>query len=579
MKHIFRKVVLWGFISVVTVLLVQIVYIRLRDNYRYNYCRNLCFEYLDDSEFTIHPFYSREKEEFIVVLPQYWDAKDVVAKVEGKLTTINWVNDEMIEVQGKGKLLLFRTRQNTLFVNTESGSMEQIDASVDKSWKESGSIKVVDNNGRIDYCNDFESIHGRGGSTWLSTIKKAYNLNTGSRVSLLGMQKGKKWCLLANSQDRTNAKNYIAYHIAKELEIPFAVDQQYVSLYLNGNYNGLYLLTNSIKENKPDSVDLEYFVRLVRPGEPDNGERNIIPLDCGERLEIERPKKFYDETVEDLQNDFNSLIDSLRTGSGWTNKIDISSFATNYLMNEFFLNIDYGNFYMYKSFGADNTIRAASIWDFDHSMGEPFNKRSEGNYPNVFAHLMGYELNSWDADFNGLIGELNKTTVFKNELKYIFVNRLKPSFETFFLGEGFEDLKKMLEYENQIDYLRWYPKVRYSTVEDIRSFMETRYAFYCEEYSSNNDSPFLSIITKCQLPDDNNTRIRVYKVRKGESFALPLWGGSFKGWKDSSGNCITDEVTVSSDMTLCAEWGENKTVFKLRPEIKKVIKYFFIGEN
>lgn len=574
MKKIVKKVVLGGIIAVVIILLVQIVYIRLRDWHRYNYCQNLCFEYLDDSEFIIHPFHSREKDSYIVVIPEYWEQALIKAKVKGSPVSINFINDETVEVDGKG-LLFYRTRQNTMFINTESGTMKQIDASEDKTWKESGSVKIVNAKGEIDYCNDFKSLHGRGGSTWLSTIKKAYNINIGSRVSLLGMKESKKWCLLSNSQDRTNAKNYIAYYFAKELQMPFAVDQQYVSLYLNGNYNGLYLLTNSIKDNKPD---LDYFVRLVRPGEPDNGERNIIPLDCGERLEIERPKKFYDETVEDLQNDFNSLIDSLRTGSGWTNKINISSFATNYLMNEFFLNIDYGNFYMYKSFGADSTIKAASIWDFDNSMGEPFNRRSEGNYPNVFAHLMGYELDSWDADFNGLIGELNKTTVFKNELIYIFANRLKPCFETFFHDEGFEELKQMLEYENQIDYLRWYPKVRNSTVEDIRSFIESRYAFYCEEYDSIDTSPFLSVITKHHLPADNNTRIRVYKVRKGESFALPLWGGSFKGWKDSSDNWITDEVTVSSDMSLCAEWGENKTVFKLSPEIKKVIKYLFIGE-
>jgi hypothetical protein len=533
---------------------------------------------LDDSEFTIHPFYSREKEEFIVVLPQYWDAKDVVAKVEGKLIPINWVNDEMIEVQGKGKLLLFRTRQNTLFVNTESGSMEQIDASVDKSWKESGSIKVVDNNGRIDYCNDFESIHGRGGSTWLSTIKKAYNLNTGSRVSLLGMREGKKWCLLANSQDRTNAKNYIAYHIAKELDMPFAVDQQYVSLYLNGNYNGLYLLTNSIKDNKPDFLDLDYFVRLVRPGEADNDEGNIIPLDCGERLEIERPKKFYDETVEDLQNDFNSLINSLRTGSDWTNKIDISSFATNYLMNEFFLNIDYGNFYMYKVFGEEGSIKAASIWDFDNSMGAPYNRKSESNYPNILAHFKGYELDSWDVNFNGLIGELNKTSEFQSQVKDIFQNKLRTCYDRFFHGDGFELLKEMLEYENQIDYLRWYPRARYSTVEDVRDFMESRYAFYCEEYDTIKDAHFISIISKNQLPGDNNTRIRVFKVKKGDSFSPPLYGASFMGWKDTYGNYITEDFIVSSDATIRAEWGNSKNTFSLSPPTKKIIKYLFVGE-
>ncbi len=578
MKHILRKVVLWGFISVVTVLFVQIVYIRLRDNYRYNYCQNFCFEYLDDSEFTIHPFYSREKEEFIVVLPQYWDAKDVVAKVEGKLTPINWVNDEMIEVQGKGKLLLFRTRQNTLFVNTESGSMEQIDASVDKSWKESGSIKVVDNNGRIDYCNDFESIHGRGGSTWLSTIKKAYNLNTGSRVSLLGMREGKKWCLLANSQDRTNAKNYIAYYFAKELQMPFAVDQQYVSLYLNGNYNGLYLLTNSIKDNKRD---FDYLVRLVRPGEPNMD--NMVELEVGERVEIERPKKDYDLSAECIKNDFNTLITNIREDNQeWMEMLDVRSFAMNYLMNDFFLNDDYGNFYIYKD-AANGILRASSIWDFDHTMGASVdNHRSMANYPNMYVHRRGYEVDGWEDGYHGLISLLNNQSEFKTSMNEIFVSELSPLFEQFFEGDGFEKLRDMLEHENMIDYIRWYPGGGQVKVDYLRSLMELRYAFYSVDYNQEDSAPVYTLTAKNHFPDDNNTRVYEFRVKKGDMFEPPLWPSTkridFYGWKDDDGNDLTNGFVAVSDTTMYAQWKTNSYVPTLGPALRKWLKYLFIGE-
>ena len=579
MKINVKKVVLGGLLAVVIILLVQVVYIRLRDYYRYNYCQNLCFEYLEDSEFVVHPFYSKEKSSYIVILPEYWDLALVKAKVKGSPVSINYINDETIEVEGKGQLFLYRTRQNTVFINTESGTLEQIDASEDKTWKEAGSVKVVNDKGVIDYCNDFKSLHGRGGSTWLSTIKKAYNINIGSRVSLLGMKKSKKWCLLSNSQDRTNAKNYIAYYFAKELQMPFAVDQQYVSLYLNGNYNGLYLLTNSIKDNKPD---LDYFVRLVRPGEP--YEDKMVELEVGERVEIERPQNVYDLNVDCIKNDFNTIITKILDGNQeWVKMIDIPSFATNYLMNEFFLNVDYGNFYIYKDGTQDNKLRAASIWDFDHAMGETSdNRRSMANYPNMYAHLRGYELDSWEDDYHGLINLLNNQSEFKTSMNEIFIAKLSPIFEQFFRGEVFDSLKNMLEYENIIDYIRWYPNGGQVNVGDIRSFMDERYAFYCEEYNQDYSVPKYTLTAKCHLPEDNNTRIWEFKAKKGETFEPPLWSSSmrkkFLGWKDDEGNDMTNGFVASSDTMMYSQWKINAYVPTIGLVHRKWIKNLLFGK-
>lgn len=578
MKKIVKKVVLGGILAVVIILLVQIVYIRLRDWHRYNYCQNLSFEYLEDSEFIIHPFYSREKSSFIVVLPEYWNQALIKAKVKGSPVSINFIDDETVEVEGGGYLLFYRTRQNTMFINTESGTMEQIDASEDKTWRESGSVKIVNAKGEIDYCNDFKSLHGRGGSTWLSTIKKAYNINIGSRVSLLGMKESKKWCLLSNSQDRTNAKNYIAYYFAKELQMPFAVDQQYVSLYLNGNYNGLYLLTNSIKDNKPD---LDYFVRLVRPGEPYEG--NMVEFEVGERVEIERPQKVYDLYVDCIKNDFDTVIACIQNGNKeWKTMIDVTSFATNYLMNEFFLNVDYGNFYIYKSGALDNKLRAASIWDFDNSMGNSPNKcHFMGNYPNIYAYLRGYEVESWE-DYYGLINLLNNQPEFKISMDEIFMTKLKPLYEQFFRGDGFVELMNKLGYENEIDYLRWYPNSGQVKVEDIRSFMESRYAFYCEEYNHNYSVPVYTLITKSHLPLDNNTRIWEFIVKKGERFEPPLYSSSMKtkflGWKDAEGNDLTNGFIATTDTMMYSQWKINSHVPTIGPELRKCIKNLFVGK-
>lgn len=578
MKKIVKKIVLGSILAVVIILLVQIVYIRVRDWHRYNYCQNLCFEYLEDSEFIIHPFYSREKSSYIVVLPEYWNQALIKAKVKGNPVSINFIDDETVEVEGKGQLLFYRTRQNTMFINTESGTMEQIDASEDKTWKESGSVKIVNAKGEIDYCDNFKSLHGRGGSTWQSSIKKAYNINIGSRVSLLGMKESKKWCLLSNSHDRTNAKNYIAYHFAKELQMPFAVDQQYVSLYLNGNYNGLYLLTNSIKDNERD---FDYLIRLVRPGEPNMD--NMVELEVGERVEIERPKKDYDLSAECIKNDFNTLITNIREDNQeWMEMLDVRSFAMNYLMNDFFLNDDYGNFYIYKD-AANGILRASSIWDFDHTMGASVdNHRSMANYPNMYVYRRGYEVDGWEDGYHGLISLLNNQSEFKTSMNEVFVTELSPLFEQFFRGDGFEKLRDMLEHENMIDYIRWYPGGGQVRVEHIRSLMELRYDFYCEEYNQIYSEPVYTLSAKCHFPEDNNTRVWEFRVKKGDMFEPPLWPSTkridFYGWKDDDGNDLNNGFVAASDTTMYAQWKTNSYVPTMGPALRKWLKYLFIGE-
>ena len=52
----------------------------------------------------------------------------------------------------------------------------------------------------------------RGNST--SGAEKApYNIRFSERVSLLGMDRGRKWSLLANLYDKTLMRNYIAYYL------------------------------------------------------------------------------------------------------------------------------------------------------------------------------------------------------------------------------------------------------------------------------------------------------------------------------------------------------------------------------
>lgn len=101
-------------------------------------------------------------------------------------------------------------------------------------------------------------VKGRGNTTW-GWEKKPYALKLDSKQEVLGMPKHKRWCLIANYMDRTNLRNRVAYHIGANSHLAWTTRNEYVELYFNGSYDGLYLLTEQIKvdENRVNVTEME----------------------------------------------------------------------------------------------------------------------------------------------------------------------------------------------------------------------------------------------------------------------------------------------------------------------------------
>ena len=145
----------------------------------------------------------------------------------------------------------------SMYISTESGSMKSIHTS--KETKESGDILIVEADGTQDYSGELSYIKGRGNTTWRLN-KKPYNIKLDKKASVLGMDASKKWCLLANGQDHSLIRNKIAYDLADELGLEFSPDSGYVDLYLNGDYAGVYQVSEKIdvgKNNLVKITDLE----------------------------------------------------------------------------------------------------------------------------------------------------------------------------------------------------------------------------------------------------------------------------------------------------------------------------------
>ena len=143
-----------------------------------------------------------------------------------------------------------------MFIQTASGTLDKVHASKDN--KEKGTMALVKADRSVDFDGNLKQIKGRGNSTW-GFAKKPYNIKLENSSDLLGMGKGKGWCLLANYADRSLLRNRIVYNLAEETGIPFTMDSRNIDLYINGDYMGSYLITEKIEIGKTrvNITDLE----------------------------------------------------------------------------------------------------------------------------------------------------------------------------------------------------------------------------------------------------------------------------------------------------------------------------------
>jgi hypothetical protein len=108
-----------------------------------------------------------------------------------------------------------------------------------------GSINIDGKKVYDDFAGTLQ-IRGRGNSTW-TFPKKPYRFKLDADAGLLGLKPEKDWVLLANYLDGLHMLNAVALKMGQMLNMPFTNSFIPVELNLNGQYQGLYLLTEQIE--------------------------------------------------------------------------------------------------------------------------------------------------------------------------------------------------------------------------------------------------------------------------------------------------------------------------------------------
>lgn len=268
-------------------------------------------------------------------------------------------------------VFLQSTNVATMYIRTESGSMDKIHA--DKSYKENAGIVLMDAEGRVEYTGGgYDKISGRGNATWNSS-KKPYIIQLREDSTMLGMTAAKKWILQANSTDVSNIRNKLVYDFAEKTNLYWTPDCEYVDLYLNDEYAGLYLLTEKIEvsENRLD-LDESAYLFAIESAVSEKNMNNHFTIESGIKIEITNPSNLTEQETDDFHAYIQSVEDLILDGSrDLFEKIDLDSWVRKYLIEEIFINSDAGlnSQYFYQNKRFTGKIFAGPIWDYDNTIG------------------------------------------------------------------------------------------------------------------------------------------------------------------------------------------------------------------
>ena len=271
-------------------------------------------------------------------------------------------------------------------IDTESGR-----DITDRDNYENCTVKVFSNDYEMLVDSAAAMVRGRGNSTWTQFIKKPFRLKFNEKTDLFGMGAERDYLLLANSFDMSHMRNYTAFTVAALFGDEVTSKCQFVHLYVNGNYRGLYLLAEQTEEGKnrvnigdgtEGGTDVGYLVEFgggITIGDEKHFFLNNVaeyPGDggwlAGKVAKIRSPEGNVctAEQTKYISDYVNRAHEAILTHDfdTFSELCDVESFLDCFIVNEILYPCDWGyNFFMYKPAGGK--LHMGPLWDYDQSAG------------------------------------------------------------------------------------------------------------------------------------------------------------------------------------------------------------------
>lgn len=441
-----------------------------------------------------------------------------------------------------GTLTLLRSANlPALHLDVRSGSMDFIHQ--EKGNQEPGSLRVYSPEGVLEYSGPLESLSARGNITWeRNHDKKPYSLNLTAEADLLGMGTAKRWILQSNAFDSSNLRNKAVFDFAKELGLAYSPDTRWVDLYLNGEYAGLYLLSerNEIHPERVAAgsgstlVSIDMAERMERQGEA------YIPVDGDTALRLHSGQKVTEELTAFWCSVDNAIqaedgIDPV-TGRHYLTCIDLDSWVRKYLIEEVFGNVEASavSHYFYID-GNDESkkIYAGPVWDYDFALGSHWTWQTD-NVQSLFC-ARPYV---WDEGDTPWFYALWQKEEFRAQVIALYESEFRPRMLTL-LDTTLEEYAGTIQASAKMNQRRWDTGSAGEETAYIREFLGQRLAFL-DSLWLTGDTYYTVTANKT-----DGSVVSCYALRPGETVPpLPQEeaDGDVIGWYDYDTGEAFDET-------------------------------------
>lgn len=235
-------------------------------------------------------------------------------------------------------------------------------------------------------------IKARGNYTRVAFSKKPFKIKLGKKQNLLGLSKSKHFALLAEADDDLGfLRNYMGFNIGQRMGLSWTPSQQPVELVINGDYRGLYFLTESIRvesdrveitelddlDEDPAHVSGGYLVELDNYDETNQiklsekycaadqaSKQNVI------RITWDTPEEYSELQKRFITDQFTAINDCIGSNSDDTWKyLDLDDAVRYYLVEELMYDLEayQGSTYLFRDHGENQKWHFGPLWDFGNS--------------------------------------------------------------------------------------------------------------------------------------------------------------------------------------------------------------------
>jgi hypothetical protein len=370
------------------------------------------------------------------------------------------------------KTYILNTSNNTftdsnlpiIIINTENGT------EITDEPKILGTMKIIQRpDGARNFITDANTdefldysgtigIETRGSSSQ-ALPKKPYGFDTleddgieDKNVKLLGMPKENDWLLNSFAFDDSMMRDYISYEMARQMG-QYATNLKYCEVVLNGDYIGLYALSEKIKRDG-DRVDIAKL----------SNDENSLPEITGgyiiksDRSSAEDPEAWYNNGAgyihekpnsDDITSTQSSYIEAVfrsldnnatnsNITTGYPSVIDVPSFVDYMLMAEISSNVDAYALSTFYHKDRGGKLRAGPVWDYNLTFGNDLFDFFGTNYDRSFTDVWQFQYSNtgsyiWGDLFNNsafkcyLSKRFNEVTQTGEALNHEYVSSLIDS--------------------------------------------------------------------------------------------------------------------------------------------------------